>query len=401
MLLPWRHNARDGIAPSRALTPQGRARIIPCPAFPELELRRLAQILLVSCLLAAGAQAWSAAAEPFPELQAAQRAAWETVGILAHGMTGSDPRRFTGINAWLKEYRSLGGAIGKPPPNAPLPRIDPERHIARSAVFWRAYFEQAPGDAFTLLWHGALLLGSGEASRAAYVLLLARQARDTEKPILEAIDGLLEHAQSVVQRGAQHVAEAAKLHDEGNPAGAAVRLRALIAAWPANALAHYELALTAASRQYTDAGRKPPPRARLSIHTDLPPSAEVLAEYARARAHDPLLIRAYQGTETPAGDVLLVLGKTVRPLWDIIARDTQAETRDETLWQLADALQDAGIAELSLTAGQVVIGREGSYDESDRKFIAANLKSLAPGAIDPVSKRLAQTPAQFIRFVLP
>jgi hypothetical protein len=364
-------------------------------------LRRLAQIVLVSCLLVAGAQAWSATAEPFPELQAAQRAAWETVGILAQGMAGSDPGRFPGIHAWLKDYRSLGGSSGKPPQNAPLPKIDPQRHISRSPVFWRAYFEQAPGDAFTLLWHGALLLGSGEASRAAYVLLLARQSRDTEKPILEAIDGLLEHSQSVVQRGAQHVAEAVKLHDEGNPAAAAVRLRSLIAVWPANALAHYELALTSASRQYADAGRKPPPRARLSIHTDLPPSAEVLSEYARARAHDPLLIRAYQGNETPAGDALLVLGKTVRPLWDIIARDTQAETRDETLWQLADALHEAGIAELALTAAQVVIGREGSYDDADRKFIAANLKSLAPGAVDAVLKRLAQTPAQFIRFILP
>ncbi|MPZ44501.1 MAG: hypothetical protein GEV05_14080 [Betaproteobacteria bacterium] len=364
-------------------------------------MRRLAHIVLMSWLYLAGAQAWSAMTEPFPELQAAQRAAWETVGILAHGMTGSDPRRFPGIHAWLKEYRSLGGSIGKPPQNAPLPKLDAERHVSRSPVFWRAYFEQAPGDAFTLLWHGALLLGGGEASRAAYVLLLARQARDTEKPILEAIDGLLDHSQLVVQRGAQRVAEAAKLHDEGNPAAAAARLRVLVEAWPANALAHYELALTAASRQYTDAGRKPPPRARLSIHTDLPPSAEVASAYARARAHDPLLIRAYQGNETPAGDVLLVLGKTVRPLWDIIARDTQAETRDETLWQLADALQDAGIVELSLTAGQALIGREGGYDHGDRKFIAENLKSLAPGAVAPVLKRLAQTPAQFIRFVLP
>jgi hypothetical protein len=204
-----------------------------------------------------------------------------------------------------------------------------------------------------------------------------------------------------MQSGAQRVAEAAKLHDEGNPAAAAARLRTLLALWPANALAHYELALAAAARQYADAGRKPPPRSRLGIHTDLPPSAEVLAEHARARAHDPLLIRAYQGNETPGGDVLLVLGKTVRPLWDIVARDTQAETRDETLWQLADALQDAGIAELSLAAGQVLIGREGGYDDADRKFVAHNLRSLAPAAVDPVLKRLAQTPAQFIRFILP
>ena len=364
-------------------------------------MRFLSTVLLVSCLSLFSMGAASALAEPFAELQAAQRAAWETVGILAHGMTGSDPRRFPGIHAWLKEYRSLGGSIGKPPQNAPRPKLDADKHVTRSPIFWRAYFEQAPGDAFTLLWHGALLLAGGEASRAAYVLLIARQARDTEKPILEAINGLLEHAQAVMQTGAQRVAEAAKLHDEGNPAAAAAHLRTLLALWPANALAHYELALAAAARQYADAERKPPPRSRLGIHSDFSPSAEMLSEYARARAHDPLLIRAYQGNETPGGDVLLVLGKTVRPLWDIVARDTQAETRDETLWQLADALQDAGIAELSLTAGQVLIGREGGYDAADRKFIAHNLRSLAPAAVDPVLKRLAQTPAQFIRFILP
>lgn len=364
-------------------------------------MRLLSIVLLASCLSLFSARAPGALAEPFAELQAAQRAALETVGILAHGMTGADPRRFPGIHAWLKEYRAIGGFIGKPPQNAPRPKLDADAHVTRSAVFWRAYFEQAPGDAFTLLWHGALLLAGGEASRAAYVLLLARQARDTEKPILEAINGLLEHSQHVLQIGAQRVAEAVKLHDEGNPAAAAARLRVLVQAWPANALAHYELALTAAALQYIEAGRKPPSRSRLGLYAELAPSREVLSGHARARAHDPLLIRAYQGAETAAGDVLLVLGKTVRPLWDIIARDTQAETRDETLWQLADALQDAGIAELALSAGLVLIGREGGYDDGDRKFVAANLKSLAPAAIDPVRKRLSQTPAQFIRFVLP
>ena len=358
-------------------------------------------MLLASCLCALSARAAGALAEPFAELQAAQRAALETVGILAHGMTGADPRRFPGIHAWLKEYRAVGGFVGKPPQATPRPKLDADKHVSRSPVFWRAYFEQAPGDAATLLWHGALLLAGGEANRAAYVLLLARQAREVEKPILDAINGLLEHAQHVMQTGAQRVADAARLHDEGNPAAAAARLRVLVAAWPGNALAHYELALAAAALQYTQAARKPPPRSRLGLHAELAPSSEVLSGFARARTHDPLLIRAYQGNETASGDVLLVLGKTVRPLWDIVARDTQAETRDETLWQLADALQDAGIAELSLTAGQVLIGRESGYDENDRKFVAANLKSLAPAAIDSVMRRLSQTPAQFIRFILP
>jgi hypothetical protein len=364
-------------------------------------LRLVATALLVCTLALAAAQARGAPAEDFPELQAAQRAAWETVGILAHGMTGADASHFPGIHAWLKEYRAAGGSIGKPSPNAPLPKLDAERHIARSPVFWRSYFEQAPGDGFTLLWHGALLLGSGEASRAAYVLLLARQAREIEKPIAEAIDGLLDHSQLVVQRGAQRVSEAAKLHDEGNPAQAAARLRTHLVAWPANALAHYELGLAIAARQYAEAGRKPPPRSRLSLHAELQPSAEVLSAYARARTHDPLLIRAYRGNEARAGDVLLVLGKTVRPLWDIVARDTQAETSDDTLRQLADAFEDAGLAELSITAGQVLIGREGGYDDADRKFVADNLGRLAPAAVAPVSKRLSQQPARFIRFILP
>jgi hypothetical protein len=372
------------------------------PALPWSILLHLRWIvLLAACLGFFNARALGAPAEPAPELQAAQRAALETVGILAQGMTASDPRRFAAIHAWLKEYRSLGGVVGKLSPNAARPRLDVEKHVTRSPVFWRAYFEQAPGDAFTLLWHGALLLAGGEASRAAYVLLLARQAKETEKPILEAINGLLEHAQLVLQTNAQRVADAAKLHDEGNPAAAAARLRTLIAAWPANALAHYELALAASAQQYVDAGRKPPSRSRLGLHAELPPSKEVLADFARARSHDPLLIRAYQGNETPAGDVLLVLGRTVRPLWDIVARDTQAETRDETLWQLADALRDAGIPELALTASQVLIGREGGYDDADRKFVAANLRILAPAAVDPVVKHLSQTPAQFIRFILP
>jgi hypothetical protein len=364
-------------------------------------MRLFAAVVLIALSLLASTRLHAAGAEPLPELLQAQRAAWQTVSILAHGMTGSDPGRFPGLHAWLKEYRTAGGPIGKMAPTAALPKADMERALVRGPVFWRAYFEQAPGHSGTLLWHGALLLAAGEASRAAYVLLAARQTPDIEPAMLEAMNGLLEHAQRVVQAGAQRVADAAKLHDQGNPEAAASALRSLIVAWPANGLAHYELALTALSRQYTEAGRKPPARSRLSIHSELPPGPEASAAYARARQHDPLLIRAYQGKETASGDALLVVGKTIRPLWDIVARDTQGEMRDDVLRQLAAGLHEAGIAELALTVFTVVIGREGGYDEADRKFVADNLRSLAPAAVDPVLKRLAQTPAQFVRFILP
>jgi len=364
-------------------------------------MRPCSYFLLLAAGLSFCAPARALAAEPMPELQGAQRAAWQTVAVLAQAMTGSDPGRFPGLHAWLKEYRAAGGPIGKLADAAPLPKIDAERSLLRGPTFWRAYFEQAPGHAGTLLWQAALLLAAGEASRAAYVLLAARQSRDIEPPMLEALNGLLEHASRVLQSGAQRVSEAAKLHDQGNVAGAASALRGVLAAWPANALAHYELGLTALARQYADAGRKPPARSRLGIYSELAPGQDALAAFARARQHDPLLIRAYQGKEAPGADPVLVLGKTVRPLWDVIARDTSGEMREDVLRQLASGLSQAGIPELALTVFTVVIGREGGYDDADRKFVADNLRALAPAAADPVLKRLAQTPAQFVRFVLP
>jgi hypothetical protein len=212
---------------------------------------------------------------------------------------------------------------------------------------------------------------------------------------------LLEQSQRALHWGAQQAAQAAKLHDDGSPAAAIVRLRALTDAWPRSGLAHYELGLALNAQQYVAAGRVPPARSRLSIHSEIEPSAEARAAYARARTHDPLLIRAYQGDETPGGDVLMILGKEVRPLWDMIARDTQAQTRDEALRRLASALREAGLAELALSAGQVLIGREGGYDEDDRKAVAANLRALAPAAVDPVLKRLAQPRPEFARIVVP
>src|SRR5262249_46220598 len=147
-------------------------------------------------------------------------------------------------------------------------------------IFWRAYFEITPGDSGAMLLHAGLLLAAGEVSRAAYVLIAARQSPAIDREMRSAVDSLLEFCQAALGKGAQQVAEAAKLHDAGSAAEAATRLRQLVNDWPANALAHYELALALVAQQYTQAGRKPPPRARLSIHSEIAPSAAALDAYA-------------------------------------------------------------------------------------------------------------------------
>ena len=120
-----------------------------------------------------------------------------------------------------------------------------------------------------------------------------------------------------------------------------------------------------------------------------------------ARVHDPLLIRAYQGADGQGSDALLVLGKKVRPLWDQLARETEAKVGNDDLEMLANALLEAGVRELSLAVRQVLIGREKGYDEQDRRNIAAALRNLAPAAVDPVVARLAAKKPEFVKVILP
>ena len=356
---------------------------------------------LLIIFLAVVASVRIAAAQPFVELDAARRAGWDTLNILAHSMSYSEAQRFPSVHAWLKEFRAAGGTPGKRTPGAPLPKFDASRMSTQNPLFWRAYFEITPGDSGAMLLHAGLLLTAGEISRAAYVLVVARQSPAIDREMRSAVDSLLQFCQAALGKGAHQVADAAKLHDKGSAAGAAARLRELLAVWPANALAHYELALALVAQQYVQAGRKPPPRARLGLYAEIAPSPAALDAYAKARAHDPLLIRAYQGNEAQGSDALLVLGKKIRPLWDELARETEAKVSNDDLETLANALQEVGIAELSLAVRQTLIGREKGYDDQDRKNIAQALKSFAPAAVDPVIARLSAKKPEFIRVILP
>jgi hypothetical protein len=359
-------------------------------------------VALVTCVVLLLVDARSVtAAQPSGEVDAARRAGWDTVSILAQSMSAADARQFGNIHAWLKDFRAAGGVPGKRPPGAPVPTIDASRLGTGSPQFWGAYFEMTPGDSGAMLLHAGVLLAAGEVSRAAYVLIAARQNPAIDGEMRAALNSLLEFCTAALGKGAQQVAEAAKIHDAGSPGGAEKKLREALAAWPQNALADYELGLALVAQQYQRAGRKPPARARLSLHSDLDPAPAALDAYARARAHDPLLIRAYQGSEVQGIDVLMVLGKRIRPLWDQISRETEAKMDNTDLEALADALLECGIAELSLSVRQVLIGREGGYDEHDRRMVATALRSIAPVAADRVQKRLAAGKPTFIKIVLP
>ncbi len=357
--------------------------------------------LLVWCSLAPAAPCLAAAAPAYPELAAARRAGWDVARTIASGMAAADLKRFPGVQAWLKEFRTVEAKFDATTASASPPAFDVDRLVTRNPAWWLAYFEIAPADPPALLLQAGLLLAAGEASRASYVLVVARQRTGMADGMRDALETLLGHSQRALARAGRAVHEAGKQADDGARQAAVAKLRETLLLWPQSGLAHYELALAALGQQYIAAGRKPPTRAQLNLHSELKPSTEVLAGFARARQHDPLLLPAYQGPEAQIGEALLVLGRKVRPFWEAVAKDSAGEAPDDTLRILGSGLQEAGLDELAVTARQVVVARERGYDDADRRFLAASLRKLLPEAgAEAAMRRLGIPGIEYLSLVL-
>ena len=77
------------------------------------------------------------------------------------------------------------------------------------------------------------------------------------------------------------------------------------------------------------------------------------------------------------------------PAWQQLVKTRPKHVPDETLEQLAAALQESGTHDLALVARQVLIARRGQYDRSVHPFISTSVKKLATGEeIDALLERL-------------
>ena len=115
-------------------------------SFSEKLLRCLWLVLLFISSVLPLSTRYCLAAQPFTELDAARHAGWETVGIIAQGLVGSDRKHFPNVHAWLNEFRAAGGILGRSADGVPIPKIGASRVGPNNPVFWRAYFEITPGD---------------------------------------------------------------------------------------------------------------------------------------------------------------------------------------------------------------------------------------------------------------
>jgi tetratricopeptide (TPR) repeat protein len=324
--------------------------------------------------------------------------------IVVETLEESDQADLPGIEAWLSDYRAAAKDFENPPKPGQLPPLDVEKLVTHNPNFWLAHYEVAPGDIGLNCLHAGLLLAAGEARRAQCLLAIAEQRPGIPAEFGKNIGILIAHCDQAGEASNALVAESIKLHDAGDYAAAVTKLNEALALWPQNGFAHYELGLTLYQQQRKAAGAAALANSetKIQINSGLPQSPEVQAEYALARRHDPFQFRAWQGTDQNVIQGLVVLLEKGMPAWEKLMETRPRPVSDETLEQLAAALQESGTHDLALVTRQVLIARRGRYDRPDHPFMAASLKKLAPGdEIDALLDRLWSGPLKARQLVVP
>lgn len=366
-------------------------------------------VLIVVIAVLASLLAWprtapaadSPAATPAEILARTRRTGWEIAEVVINKLASGPADDFPGIQAWVQNYRELTRDFDPQTPLELWPTLDASQLLTHNPLFWRAYFDIAPGDAGLVALHSGLLLASGEFSRALYVLTIARQLPNVPDDVRQSLDALAVYSQKArtdLQGGMQ---EGIKLFDARNYAGAERVYRRQLALWPQDGWAAYETGLALHFRQELAAGRKPPALGSVQINSSFPTSDEVAGWYARAREHDPFQFSAYQGSDPDTVRISLAMFKECRPLWKQLAgEDTNLDR--QVLERFSEACQQAGIDELAVVARWVAVARRGRYSPADHPLLSSSLRSLAPGpATEATLKRLAEPgPLKFKRLVM-
>jgi hypothetical protein len=341
-------------------------------------------------------------AESYRELNDARGAGWEVTLVVVGKLEAGAQKMSPGIRAWLKDFRKASRGIDVKIAADKWPAMDIDALVSRNPNFWQAYYEIAPGDPGLMLLHAGLLLSAGEATRSSQLIVVAGQRPGIPKALQERFETLLAHTQKVAEKPGVLIEQGIKLHDKGDHAAAIKKYKEALSLWPQSGFAHYEFGLSLRCQELIAAGEKPPATDDVIVNGGPKNSKEVTAAFARARQHDPLQFRAYQGDDEALIRGLLALVKSGVPAWEKLVKNRQKQVDDEILQQLAAAFQEANIHELALAVRQILAARRGRYVPDDHPFIAASIRKLAPGAqTEMVLKRLAGEDLQVRQLVVP
>ena len=354
-------------------------------------MRRLAYVAVLSLSFGSSfTHAQAPPAEGANALAAGRESGLQLTKLVVEKLPAGENDEFPGIAAWKADFAKATQDRDQAAAPAKLPAVDVDALVTRNPNFWRAYYEIAPGDPGLALLHAGLLLGSGEATRAEALMVIAAQRPGVPQEVRKIFGVISGSRQRIAQPSNALVEEGNALFDQGDYEAALKKHQAALALWPQNGWAHYELGLTLRQQQWKAAGVKLPDRPSLLVNQGPKNSPEVAAAFAKARLHDPFQFRAYQGDDKEVIAGLLALTKQALPVWEQLNKRPAAAAKDEELAQLAAALQAASQHELALATQQIVVARRGRFLPADHPFITKSLHALAPGkTTDATLERLA------------
>ncbi len=336
--------------------------------------------------------AWPLRAEEPPvhdELHAGRRVGLTAALTVVEKLEAGDQQKFSGIAAWLADFRKATVGIDLKGEPAKWPAFDVDAVVTRNPHFWQLYYEIAPADPGLVLLHAGLLLLGGEANRCSYLLLVAGQRPGIPAPVRDGFAKIIAAAQEVTKKPNALIDEGIKLHDAGDYEAAMKKYQQALALWPQSSFAHYELGQSRHLLGLKKAGKKLP-KDGVQVNRGEKLAAEVEESYARARRHDPLQAMAYQGDDREVIGGFMALAQMGLPAWRKLRNARDEAVPDKVVMEIGVAFQKAGAHDLALTACAVVAARRGRYQADDHPFISTSLKKLAPGeATEETLKKLA------------
>lgn len=319
--------------------------------------------------------------------------AWHFAVAIVGNIEKNDTADFPGVRGWLKDFHTVQEKVGDGDKAKPFPAVDSDALVTRNANWWAAYYEIAPGDPALLALHSLLLLAGGEPQRAQQLAAISTQRPGIPKLYRQALSTVLNESFKAMERSRAITNAGVQLHDEGDYDGAIKKYDEALVRNPANGWTHYERGFSIRIRALVKAGKPVPKNGQFTINDpdpEMPEEKEIAAAFKLARQHDPFQVNAYQGKDKKVIDAILPVREKLVPAWQLITSDLSKLQGDDTILQLAEGCDKAGIPDYALVARQIVIARRKRYAPEDHPILSANLRELAPGpAIERTIKQLA------------
>lgn len=290
-----------------------------------------------------------------------RRGGYQAATQIAAGIMVKAPKEHCpGTALWLGQMRKALAPLDLNKPPASWPALDLDALLYKNPAFWRMVFETYQGDPMLWTLVAGLQMAAGEGYHASDTLRMVIHSpnrpqviRRTLAQVHGPIGNLLKLSQTRLRQGFP-------LHDKGDFEGAIKIYKEVLASWPQEGWAHFELGQSVRAQQM----KKDPATAQLSNE-----------HHAACRRHNPRMWKAWQGSGKVL-EGLRGLKLKMLPAW---AKMEQGKELPAAFGDIAAGAQQAELHSIAILARMLAADHQGKAGEGYHAFMAKSLRALAPG----------------------